>query len=132
MFEVVGFYRPEELSLWFEPETVTEVFDDLLLKFRDYCGLEKGLDAKLKYTLRRFKDNIHFLIFEGLTDEALIDHGRPSDEVDALFTSIEKSLQQEFYEHSYGVNGMELKTQEFLKELWSLDITRLIFEKHLV
>lgn len=62
-FEIVGFYRPSDLSIWYERDAIVEEFDELLLKFRDYI-IFRGYDVKGDYILTRYKDNLHFVLEE--------------------------------------------------------------------
>lgn len=62
-FTVRGFYRPSNLSIWYDNEALIEEFDDLFLKFKDHV-IAKGLELDKSYVLTRYKDNLNFLIVE--------------------------------------------------------------------
>lgn len=130
-FEVIGYYRPADLSLWYENETLVEVYDGLLLEFREYLGMEKGLEANRKYTLRRYMDNVSFIMTEGLEEQPVIIGVELSDEVDTLFDSVKKTLLDASEGHTYHIDGLELDPQMFIEDLFKDPNTRAIFEKHL-
>lgn len=130
-FEIIGYYRPADLSLWYETETLVEVYDSLLLDFREYLGMEKGIDSEVKYTLRRYMDNYSFIMTEGIEEQPVILGIELSDEVDTLFDTVKKTLQDGSEGHTWYIDGLEFDPRSFLEELFKEPTTRKIFEKHL-
>lgn len=65
IFTVVGYYRSADLSLWYSSDALKEEFDELLLKFRPYLEIEKGIDLSADYSLLRYRDNLNFIMFAG-------------------------------------------------------------------
>lgn len=61
---IIGFYRPTDLSIWYDGDALREEFDGLLLLFRDYLP-SKGVEKDKLYTLHRYRDNLHFFMVEG-------------------------------------------------------------------
>lgn len=66
-FTISGFYRPNDLSIWYDREAIIEEFDDLRLLFRDWL-FTQGVDIERQYTLSRFRDNLNFIMIDGVRD----------------------------------------------------------------
>lgn len=63
-FTVSGYVTKPILTDWFEYETIIEVFDDLVVSFRDYLKIFKSIDINSHYTLMRYRDNLTFIVIE--------------------------------------------------------------------
>lgn len=63
-FTIIGFYRPSDLSIWYDNEGLIEEFDELMLKFKDYL-LYRGIESGFHYKLTRYRDNLHFIMTPG-------------------------------------------------------------------
>lgn len=66
-FTISGFYRPNDLTIWYDREAIIEEFDDLLLLFRDWLGTI-GVDIDHQYTLSRFRDNLNFIMMDNVIE----------------------------------------------------------------
>uniref|UniRef100_A0AAU8KY18 Uncharacterized protein n=1 Tax=Pantoea phage Survivor TaxID=3232176 RepID=A0AAU8KY18_9CAUD len=62
-FTIKGFYRPSDLSIWYDREALIEEFDDLLIKFKDFI-YTLGVDTGTQYTLIRYQDNLNFIMVD--------------------------------------------------------------------
>lgn len=72
-FTITGcVYRCTPLTYWFDPETITEVFDELYLDFCKYLEWAKGIDLKEKYILLRYIDSSSFILFRGPECKSLV------------------------------------------------------------
>lgn len=61
-FDIVGYVRYPDISYWYEHDAIVEEFDDLLLLFRDYLGLQKGVSLDEQYRLIRYRDSLNFIM----------------------------------------------------------------------
>jgi len=61
-FDIVGYVRHPDISYWYEHDAIVEEFDDLLLLFRDYLGLQKGISLDEQYRLIRYQDSLNFIL----------------------------------------------------------------------
>lgn len=66
-FTISGFYRPNDLSIWYDREAIIEEFDDLRLLFRDWLYTQ-GVDTDHQYTLIRYRDNLNFIMVDTVKD----------------------------------------------------------------
>lgn len=72
-FKILGDYHPvANLSLWYDYDALTEEFDELLLKFRDWLNMINGLDTSKDYNLLRYIRPDTFILFEGDVPDDLI------------------------------------------------------------
>ena len=62
-FTIIGFYRPNDLSIWYDREAIIDEFDDLLLEFKDWI-VTIGVVTGEHYTLVRYRDNLNFIMTE--------------------------------------------------------------------
>ncbi|QBZ70861.1 hypothetical protein pETSU_280 [Edwardsiella phage pEt-SU] len=62
-FSISGFYRPNDLTIWYDRQAILEEFDDLLLLFKDWIET-LGVDRTQQYTLIRYRDNLNFIMVD--------------------------------------------------------------------
>lgn len=66
-FTIIGFYRPNDLGIWYDREAIIEEFDELLLKFKDWI-FTLGVISGEHYTLIRHRDNLNFIMTDAEPD----------------------------------------------------------------
>lgn len=66
-FTIIGFYRPNDLSIWYDREAIIDEFDDLVLQFKDWIQT-LGVVTGDHYTLIRYRDNLNFIMTEAEPD----------------------------------------------------------------
>lgn len=120
-FEIVGGYiRYPEMTFWYDKEALVEEFDDLLLLFKDYLVLQKGIDLNSKYKLTRYIDNMNFILYEvkpGVSEEPTGLGYTFSEqffsglwpELEKEFTKFEKTLQEKY--------GHQIDVEELFNKL---------------
>lgn len=119
-FDVVGYVRSPDLTYWYDSQALIEEFDDLLLLFRDYCVLQKGIVPESNYKLVRFMDNLNFILMEALPgeDQKLTGFG-PSIET-SFYSELWPELEKEFQKFQSLIDqkfGHRLDVEELFNQL---------------
>lgn len=119
-FDIIGYVKCPNLSNWFEYESIIEDFDELLLLFRDYVQVEKGINPDCKYKLVRFKDNLSFILSEikpGETEEIT---GLGYSLEDKYYSELWPELEKEFSEFQSMIEkkyGHRLDVEELFEQV---------------
>jgi len=119
-FDIVGYVKYPNLTNWFDYETLIEEFGDLLLLFRDYVQIQKGVDPNCKYKLVRYQNNLSFILHESKPGEAEEFTGLGYSLEDKFNSELWPELRKEFSEFQSTLEkkyGHRLDVEELFEQL---------------
>lgn len=130
-FEVSGYYRPAELSYWYDNETLIEVFDDLVLDWKTWLQTSLGVDFENRYMLYRYRDNFNFIISQYTGDKPLDPTSEFTDLQSDSFDYAKWLVTKRFKGEMATVMNGSLDVEAFITELFNVPEARAIFDKHI-
>lgn len=131
-FTISGFYRPNDLSIWYDREAILEEFDDLLLKFKDWI-FTLGVDINEQYTLIRVRDNLTFVMVNVVVEqEPVLDlFEKHNQHLEYAAGRVEGFLEEVTERLFSKVHEIE-DAEAFMKELISPERIREVLQRHMV
>lgn len=116
-FNIYGeHHKVVQLSLWYDHDALTEEFDELLLKFRDWLGLTFGIETNKPHNLLRYVRSDTFFIFEGEIPADLIPPPLPliEEEIDHEVNEVVGFI-EEFEQLLEDKVGHNLQVHQFME-----------------